>query len=283
MNRALPFLLLLISLAVASPAGANPRLFYYNGNAPMITFMLNMMESMGIIHRYPVNGAGGYGLSRYGSPWSYAGGMGSPFGGMGSPFGGMSPWNSWGGYSPYSPRGMGGSPTSFGSPWSGAGPWPFNGVDADDNPWLYEGMVPRKRYSRYGPSACGEYGCVRPRELDGVWLSSTGEILGIQANRLVWSDGQNTYAAGFIERSPGYLYARLNGATTSTPYSYKLAGNQLNLRDIDGSVRRFYRLPGSSWDDQLDYYYGNNPGNYAGGNYYGGSYYGNRGNGYGDY
>ena len=54
MKRVLSTFLLVAALTTLAPAQAvTPRLYYYDGDAPMITFMLEMMRAMGLIKRIP--------------------------------------------------------------------------------------------------------------------------------------------------------------------------------------------------------------------------------------
>ncbi len=198
MKRLLSATLLVAALTTLAPAQAvTPRLYYYDGNAPMITFMLEMMRAMGLIKRIPPGYLQQLNLSRNIDRYR----------------------------------------------------WLYPQLYRDSLRGTYSGIP--GEYQRGGmPYAGSEYGCesvrcLRRATLDGVWLNSDGEILGIRQDRMVWSDGDRAYARGTIQTTPGYIYARFNEARSSTPYSYTIAGNQLNLRDADGSVRRFYRLPGT--------------------------------------
>ena len=185
MKSALFVFILLAGVVVQAPAqAAYPRLYYYDGDSPMVTFMLNMMDAMGIIERYPSRGGGYYG--RYRNPRSA--------------YGARSWGNRW---SPYRNYGIG-------TPYAGSSPWSFPGVSVDDNPWLYQGIVPwRDGYNSYsaypGYDCSNTWGCVRPTRLDGLWMNSDGELLGIRANQMVWGDGYETYAWGTVEVTPKFL------------------------------------------------------------------------------
>lgn len=207
MKRFLLSASIILLLSLQAPAHARSKVYHYDGDIPMVTFMLNMMVAMGLIDRMP-NGYAGYG-NGYPRSWrdAYA-------------------WK----YSRNLPN------NRYRSMYPGM-PWNDIGWDEFDSPAQHP-------YLR-GRASCDAYGCYRYSALDGVWLSSSGEMLGIRSNRMVWSDGEEAYAVGVIKTTPEHIYARLNGASTSTPYSYRIAGNQLNMRDMDGTVRRFYRLPGS--------------------------------------
>ena len=73
--RSLPkslFAGLLMMLSVSQPAGAEIKLYQYDGKLPFAQMMLNMMVAMGVLDRIPTHGPyAGYGLHTYpGSSWS---------------------------------------------------------------------------------------------------------------------------------------------------------------------------------------------------------------------
>ncbi len=202
--------LLLSCLVVQTADAARPKLYYYGGDMPMVEMMLNMMAAMGMIDKVPP------GYMRYGSLWRR--GLDSPYGVPG-----------WGA--------MLGNPWASGVPglWSGSLP----GSYAGRNPFEHE-MWGRGINCRVTP-------CVKAAPLDGVWISSTGEMLGIKRNRIIWSDGQDNHVAGVFAAAPDYLIVQLSGAGRKLPYEYRLQGDQLQLKDAQGKVRRYYRLPGSQY------------------------------------
>ena len=211
MKKLLFSLMLSLGLVATVANAARPKLYYYDGDVPMIEMMLNMMVAMGMIDKIPArylrDGAlmrnGGF-RSRYGVPG----------------------WNSM-----------------LASPWAGSMP----GLWSGGLPGSYVGSNPfDKRVWSRGIN-CLTTPCIKASALDGVWISSTGEMLGIKRNRILWSDGGENHVSGVFAAAPDYLIVQLNGSSRKLPYEYHLQGNQLKLKDAQGKIRRFYRLPGSNY------------------------------------
>lgn len=200
------FVLLLMLCLAAPPAdAARPRLYYYDGDLPMIEMMLNMMVAMGMIDKVP---------QRY----LYQRGFRSPYAVPG--------WNS-----------MLANPWAQGMPglWSGGLPGSYAGSNPFDRRLWNRGIN------------CLATPCVQASALDGVWISASGDMLGIKRNRILWSNGHDAHVSGVFAAAPDYLIVQLDGSSRKLPYEYHLQGNQLQLKDAQGKVRRFYRLPGSNY------------------------------------
>lgn len=205
MKRILFFLVLLLAFALQPTEAARPKLYYYDGDVPMIEMMLNMMVAMGMIDKVPSGYLhNGSFRSRYGVPG----------------------WNSM-----------------LANPWGGGMP----GLWSGGLPGSWPGSNPfDKRMWNRGVN-CLATPCVKASALDGIWISSTGEMLGIKRNRILWSDGKDNHVSGVFAAAPDYLIVQLSGSSRKLPYEYHLQGNQLNLKDARGKIRRFYRLPGSNY------------------------------------
>jgi len=202
--------MLLLAVATLPAEAARPKLYYYDGGVPMIEMMLNMMVAMGMIDKIPP------GTLRYG---------GLAQRGLGSRYG-LPGWESM-----------------LASPWAGSMP----GLWSGGLPGSYPGSNPFDRKMWQRGINCRVTPCIQASPLDGVWISSSGEMLGIKRNRILWSDGRDNHVSGVFAAAPDYLIVQLTGSSRKLPYEYHLQGNQLQLKDAQGKVRRFYRLPGSNY------------------------------------
>lgn len=209
MKRSLILLTILIAIGLQPATAARPKLYYYDGDIPMVEMMLNMMAVMGMIDKVP-----------YG--WLRSGGPGYPNNQYGFH---NRRWNNrWGNL-------------------------PGPGTHSGNFPGSY--LNSAYGHSRYGNNVynlnCGGGPCADQAAFDGVWISSTREMLGIKRNRIIWSDGKDNHVAGVFSVTPGFLSVRMDNSMAAQTYQYSLEGNQLNIRDSDGFVRRFYRLEGSNY------------------------------------
>ena len=190
MKKLFSITLLLLVLTVSGTGEARVKTYTYDGDLPMITFMLNMMVAMGILDKLPDGYANTWQRGGYPTPYNYL----------------------------------------RSNPWSGSSLW---------------GGLPKQWQNRSCFQPPCDTGYV---SLQGIWISSTGEMLGIKEDKIVWSDGHSRYAKGVLRQTPQYLFAKFTGSRKMMPIEYQLVGNQLNLRDEGGELKRFYRLIDSkSW------------------------------------
>ncbi len=78
--------------------------------------------------------------------------------------------------------------------------------------------------------------------LNGLWVTQTGEMLGINNKRYLWSDGDSRYLTGQIKIQNEYLVASVDEHEKLMRFKYKLAGNHLLTLGADGTVREFTRI-----------------------------------------
>lgn len=259
LKKAIIFVLLCAALFSASSADAREKYYRYSGNMPFIEMMLDMMAAMGMIQRVPANGLyGGYNGGRYGalsSLWSHQGlpyGAYSPYSGLATyPYTGYGGWpgttgwrgtNSWWGsgapltISPLAgyPGGLNGSSGWYG-PYS-ASPYDRNFYRVRD----HDGYGYYDDDCRYG-NCDGRY--YRHLNLDGLWVTSNGEMLGLRDGRFLWSDGDTGYATGVIERTPRTMRAYIDNSNQQIVYRYKLRGNEMLTMDGTGTLRVFRHVP----------------------------------------
>ena len=80
--------------------------------------------------------------------------------------------------------------------------------------------------------------------LDGLWVTQSGEMLGIKNNRFLWSDGSSRYLTGKIRVLPGRLIILADGRENQPrQYQYRLQANRLLTQDAGNVVRVFMRVP----------------------------------------
>lgn len=107
---------------------------------------------------------------------------------------------------------------------------------------------PRKKI-RQKPCVTEFCGLKKPN-LNGLWVAQNGEMLGVNNQKFLWSDGTERYLTGQIKIQNEYLLARVEGKEQLMRFKYKLAGDHLLTMQPDGVIREFVRMsPGQ--------YYGN--------------------------
>ena len=107
---------------------------------------------------------------------------------------------------------------------------------------------PRKKI-RQKPCVTEFCGLKKPN-LNGLWVAQNGEMLGVNNQKFLWSDGTERYLTGLIKIQNEYLLARVEGKEQLMRFKYKLAGDHLLTMQPDGVIREFVRMsPGQ--------YYGN--------------------------
>jgi hypothetical protein len=84
-------------------------------------------------------------------------------------------------------------------------------------------------------------------DLNGLWVSQTGEMLGIKNDRYLWSDGDTRYLTGHMKIQNEYLLANVEGHDSLLRFKYKLADDHLLTLRPDGTISQFVRVPVNSY------------------------------------
>lgn len=80
--------------------------------------------------------------------------------------------------------------------------------------------------------------------INGLWITDSGEMLGIKENRFLWSDGNSRYLTGNIRALGNTLVATVDGEEGAVmQYQYRLDNNRLITQDPAGLIRVFVRVP----------------------------------------
>ena len=87
-----------------------------------------------------------------------------------------------------------------------------------------------------------EFCGLKKPNLNGLWVSRNGEMLGIKNHRFLWNDGRSRYLSGQIKIQNEYLLASADGHKQLLRFKYKLAGNHLLTMRPDGKIREFTRM-----------------------------------------
>ena len=103
-----------------------------------------------------------------------------------------------------------------------------------------------------------EFCGLKKPNLNGLWVAQNGEILGVNNQKFLWSDGTKRYLTGEIKIQNEYLVARAEGREQLLHFKYKLAGDHLLTMQPDGMTREFIRMS----PEQYYQHYGNNYGGY---------------------
>lgn len=288
--RAKRLLSVLLLMFVSSQyVHAEIKTYQYDGKLPFVQMMLNMMVAMGILDRVPGNGY--YGINRFsGSPWSSSSWRDDGYGVAGTPWG--SP--SWGVLPPesYSLNGWVNEPWETSS-WNDqrqlaqsnnaatqnnnydntdrthAVSSPPTRVDRQDNESPKQ--VPPQSTAQKQSSEKGSVDqklCVtdfcglKKPDLNGLWVSHDGEMLGIKNKSYLWSDGDSRYLTGKIKTQNEYLLTSIDGYQGLMRFKYKLSGDRLLTMQEDGRVREFVRMSANQYQNYNRDYYQDYPGNY---------------------
>lgn len=103
---------------------------------------------------------------------------------------------------------------------------------------------PLRKKSGHKQKPCVTDFCgLKKPSLNGLWIAQSGEMLGINNQRYLWSDGESRYLTGQIKVQNEYLLASVDEHETLMRFKYKLAGNHLLTLGEDGTVREFVRMP----------------------------------------
>jgi len=80
-------------------------------------------------------------------------------------------------------------------------------------------------------------------DLNGLWVAQDGEMLGINNDRYLWTDGTSRYLSGRIKVQNEYLLTSVDDHEGLIRFKYKLAGDYLLTLRPDGTMREFARMP----------------------------------------
>ncbi|MBL4711358.1 MAG: hypothetical protein JKX75_02455 [Gammaproteobacteria bacterium] len=282
---------LLLLIFCTSATYAQTRLYQYDGNLPFVQMMLNMMVAMGILDRLPTNTA--YGGDYFGStmprnlgpfmrepwrqpPWSSTNysNLNSENQVWGSPSWGVLPLESYttNNYSAYGPRGLSRVWSStdldgwVNEAWESSS-WNSN-VERPTHANTPSNNLPKKTSShniksqrtvQQKPCVTNFCGLKEP-DIDGLWVTRNGEILGIKSHRYLWSDSSSRYLTGLLKIQNEYLLASVDGHRQIMRFKYKLAGNHLLALQPNGKMHEFTRMrnnqyPGQGFDSAYGYNY----------------------------
>ncbi|RDH84932.1 MAG: hypothetical protein DIZ80_05570 [endosymbiont of Galathealinum brachiosum] len=209
---------LLISLCLCLPVQANTKYYQYNGDMPFIEMMLNMMSTMGMIDKVPPY------LLAYGQYYN----------------------------NPYPDSGLYMNNAHANQlPMQQANSSPLMVQDANPNlkqeikQEIMEEMMQGQSHPDTNQQVCLNGGCqsFNPVQLNGVWMSRQGEMLGIKNQQFLWSDGQSRYLTGLIKIQQNAFALKVNGNGLIMSYQYRFNNNRLQTRDSKGIVRDFIRVP----------------------------------------
>ncbi len=101
----------------------------------------------------------------------------------------------------------------------------------------------KKRPPNINQKPCVTEFCgLKKPNLNGLWVSQSGEVLGINNHRYLWNDGSSRYLTGQIKVHNEYLIANVDDHEKIMRFKYKLAGNHLLTMQSDGTIREFNRM-----------------------------------------
>ena len=118
-----------------------------------------------------------------------------------------------------------------------------------NTPLVYQNQYPG---SAFGPQSTYPYSrkclneqCERNKlsNLDGVWMTQYGEILGVKEDRFLWSDGKARYLTGTFNRKINEFALKVDQNDYIMAYQFIINGNRMQTRDRNGVVRSFVRAP----------------------------------------
>ena len=90
-------------------------------------------------------------------------------------------------------------------------------------------------------------------DINGLWVSQDGEMLGIRSDRYLWTDGVSRYLTGRIKLTNEYLLTNVEGYDTIMRFKYKLANDNLLTMQEDGTIREFVRVTDLNRSRQMYY------------------------------
>ncbi len=129
-------------------------------------------------------------------------------------------------------------------PRSSAGPSAGSPVMRQGNP----SPQAKKRPPNLNQKPCVTEFCgLKKPNLNGLWVSQDGEVLGINNHRYLWNDGSSRYLTGQMKVHNEYLIANVDDHEKIMRFKYKLAGNHLLTMQPDGTIREFNRMSRSEY------------------------------------
>jgi len=127
---------------------------------------------------------------------------------------------------------------------------PFTNQPGFNAPNMMQGINPNTMTSPYDaltnkqtPCVDGSCGDNKTALLNGVWITRDGEILGIENQQFLWSDGYANYLTGQINTRDNEFSLKVQGNGLVTSYQYRVNNNRLQTRDSNGVVRSFIKIP----------------------------------------
>jgi len=100
--------------------------------------------------------------------------------------------------------------------------------------------------------------------LNGLWVSENGEMLGIKNKSYLWSDGASRYLTGKLKTQNEFLLASVDGHQQVMRFKYKLSGNYLLTMQPGGEIREFTRMSAQQYQNYNKGYMQNPVNNYTG-------------------
>ena len=79
--------------------------------------------------------------------------------------------------------------------------------------------------------------------LNGLWISDSGEMLGIRGDHFLWYDGNNRYANGKLIKTPTMIEARAEGTNKIIRYHYGFLGDELVTMSRKGRIHTYSPMP----------------------------------------
>ncbi len=104
----------------------------------------------------------------------------------------------------------------------------------------------KQKQGKQQPCVTDFCGLKKPN-LNGLWVTQSGEMLGIKNKRYLWNDGDSRYLTGKIKIQNEYLLASVDEHEKLMRFKYKLAGDHLLTMQPDGVVREFVRMPANRY------------------------------------
>jgi hypothetical protein len=86
-----------------------------------------------------------------------------------------------------------------------------------------------------------EFCGLKKPNMNGLWVTQDGEMLGIKGEKFLWADSSERYLAGYLKIENEYLVASVEGSERLMRFKYKLAGDHLLTMQPDGVIREFIR------------------------------------------
>lgn len=112
----------------------------------------------------------------------------------------------------------------------------------------------RKPPEKYRQKPCITDFCgLKKPDINGLWVAQNGEMLGVNNQRYLWSDGYSRHLTGQIKVQNEYLLTSVDDHDTMMRFKYKLAGNHMLTLRPDGTISEFVRMPVYRFGDSYRY------------------------------